>query len=195
VQAHRLHRITIITAVAALVAFARPGFAGTSWHADAGRSRLDFSGRQAGAEFTGTFHDFAADIVFDGADLESSRFDVRIDTASVDTADGERDEVIRGSDLFAVAEFPTARYVAAKFERLETDFVAHGELTLRGHSKAVPVRFRFVRDGGQARLVGSATFDRLDFGVGQGDWRDTEWVANRITVEFNLVLEPAQPAQ
>jgi hypothetical protein len=29
---------------------------------------------------------------------------------------------------------------------------------------------------------------RLDFGVGQGDWKSTEWVGNDVTVTFNLRL-------
>ena len=44
------------------------------------------------------------------------------------------------------------------------------------------------KDGG-AWLKGSATLKRLDFGVGQGEWKDTETVANDVKVRFALLLK------
>jgi hypothetical protein len=29
---------------------------------------------------------------------------------------------------------------------------------------------------------------RLDFGVGQGDWKSTEWVGNDVTVSYTVRL-------
>ena len=73
------------------------------------QSSITFVGTQAGAKFEGVFEKFTADIRFDPKDLATSRFDVQIDTASVNTKDGERDDIIRGGDhiLLRLGEPPS----------------------------------------------------------------------------------------
>ncbi|MDE2304668.1 MAG: YceI family protein [Gammaproteobacteria bacterium] len=153
-------------------------------------SHLDFTGTQAGAPFTAEFRRFRAAIVFSPDDLPHSRFDVVIDLASVDSKDHDRDTTIRGSDLFDVARWPTAHYVTSGFTRTAGGFAATGMLTLRGVSRPVPITFRFLTTQGGATLTGSAKLERLDFGVGQGDWKSTEWVGNDVRIDFSLVLVP-----
>jgi hypothetical protein len=31
---------------------------------------------------------------------------------------------------------------------------------------------------------------RLLFGVGQGEWKSTEWISDDVQVQFNLLLRP-----
>src|SRR5687767_12668011 len=81
-------------------------FAATQWSMQPKESKLTFVGEQAGAQFEGAFDKFSADIRFDPKDLAGSRFDVKIDTASVNTQDGERDDTIKSADLFDVKRFP-----------------------------------------------------------------------------------------
>ena len=40
-------------------------------------------------------------------------------------------------------------------------------------------------------LTGKTTIHRLDFGVGQGDWKSTEWVGTDVTVSYNVRLVAA----
>src|ERR1044072_2865238 len=102
--------LLVLTLVCGSVALAA-----TQWTLQPKESKLTFVGTQAGAEFVGTFERFTADIKFDPQDLAGSRFDVKIDTASVDTKDSERDDTLKSADLFAVSQFPAAHYVADKF--------------------------------------------------------------------------------
>ena len=37
-------------------------------------------------------------------------------------------------------------------------------------------------------LSGKTVVHRLDFGVGQGDWKSTEWVGNDVTVAYSVRL-------
>jgi polyisoprenoid-binding protein YceI len=166
-------------------------FAATQWTLQPKESKLTFVGTQAGAEFEGAFQRFTADIRFDPQDLAGARFDVKIETASVDSKDSERDDTIKSSDLFAVAQFPTAHYVADKFTAQGGNkFSGAGKLTLRNVTREVPIEFTFERKGASAWLKGSAQLKRLDFGVGQGDWKDTENVGNDVKVSFVLLLKP-----
>jgi polyisoprenoid-binding protein YceI len=160
------------------------------YSADPQQSRMEFTGVQAGAEFKGAFHKFSADIEFAPDALASSRFDVQIDLKSVDSMDKDRDTTIRGSDIFDVAHYPTAHYVTRSFTKTAAGYTAVGALTLRGVTKDVPIDFQFTQAAAGAKLEGTAKLKRLDFGVGQGDWKSTEWVSDAVKISFSLVLKP-----
>jgi polyisoprenoid-binding protein YceI len=164
--------------------------AATQWTLQPKESKLTFVGTQAGAEFQGAFERFTADIKFDPQDLAGSRFDVKIDMASVNTHDSERDDTIKSDDLFAAKLYPGARYVADHFTVKGSTYTGTGKLTIRNVTRDVPIEFTFEKKNGSAWLKGSAQLKRLDFGVGQGDWKDTEQVANAVKVNFVLLLKP-----
>ena len=172
------------------VVFLAAGAHAAGYVADPAGSKLEFVGVQAGAEFTGSFHKYTAAIDFAPDALASAHFDVQIDLTSVDSKDKDRDQTIRGSDIFDVAHFPMAHYVTKTITKTATGFSATGSLTLRGDTKDVPIDFQFVSTGPQAKLDGTAKLKRLDFGVGQGDWKSTEWVADAVKINFSLLLKP-----
>ena len=164
--------------------------AAASYTADPAQSRLEFVGVQAGAEFKGVFHKFTANVDFAPDALAGSRIDVQIDMNSVDSKDKDRDTTIRSKDIFDVARNPTAHYVTKTITKTAAGFSAVGSLTLRGVTKDVPIDFQFVPAGAGAKLTGSAKLNRLDFGVGQGDWKSTENVGDAVKINFSLVLKP-----
>lgn len=161
-----------------------------SYTADPAASRLEFAGVQAGAEFKGVFHKFSASIDFAPDALANAHFDVVIDMNSVDSMDKDRDGTMRGADVFDVAHFATARYVTRSFAKSGAGYTAIGALTLHGVTKDVPIEFKFATTAGGATLTGSAQLKRLDFGVGQGDWKNTDEVADPVKVAFSLNLKP-----
>ena len=82
-----------------------------------------------------------------------------------------------------------AHYVADKFTaKGGNKYSAAGKLTLRNMTRDVPIEFTFERKDGSAWLKGSAKIKRLDFGVGQGEWKDTSTVGNDVKVRFVLLL-------
>jgi polyisoprenoid-binding protein YceI len=187
-----MSRVATSFAILSLAGATVAGAAGsvTSYTADPIPSRLEFVGVQAGAEFKGTFHKFTAAVDFAPDALARSRFDVQIDLNSLDTKDKDRDKTMRSPDIFDIAHFPTAHYVTSSFTKTASGFSAAGTLTLHGVTKDVPIEFVFVPTPGIAKLEGTAKLKRLDFGVGQGDWKSTEWVADEVKVAFSLVLRP-----
>ena len=58
----------------------------------------------------------------------------------------------------------------------------------------LPITFQ-TKDGGGGKqmgyLTGRYTLKRLEYGVGQGDWKSTEWVKDDVVVTFSLKLQPA----
>jgi polyisoprenoid-binding protein YceI len=186
-----MRRVALVVAIFAAATAARAAGPATSYTADPGASRLEFIGVQAGAEFKGSFRKFTAAVDFAPDSLASARFDVQIDLNSLDTMDKDRDKTMRGPDIFDIAHFPTAHYVTRSFTKTAAGYSAVGALTLHGVTKDVPIDFQFVSAAGQSKIEGTAKLKRLEFGVGQGDWKSTEWVKDEVKVAFSLVLKPA----
>lgn len=158
--------------------------------ADAASGTLEFSAVQADARFSGSFRQFQVEFDFDPAQPAAGRLDVTVDTASIDTQDGERDEILRGPDFFSAAKYPQAVYHAERFERAGSGWRADGELTMRGKTRAVPVTFTLAPAGDATVMQGKANLKRLDFGLGQGEWASTEWVGDAVDIRFELRLVP-----
>ncbi|GAB2523213.1 YceI family protein [Lysobacter humi (ex Lee et al. 2017)] len=155
-------------------------------------STLTFTARYQGEAFTGRFPTFATRLSFDPAKLAQSRLDVTIPLAGATTADGERDSYLRGADFFNVAKFPQARFVATKFRALGGGrYVADGQLSLRGATRPVTLVFSWT-PGARPVLAGQAKIKRLDFGVGGGEWVDTDLIANEVAIATRVVLAPAK---
>jgi len=161
-----------------------------TYAADPASSRLEFTGVQAGAAFKGVFHQFTAAVDFDPAALAGAHIEVTIEVKSEDSGDKDRDDTMRGADIFDVSHFPTARYLTRSITRTATGFSAVGALTLHGVTKDVPIEFKFASTAAGATLSGTAELKRLDFGVGRGDWKNTDWVADAVKVAFSLNLKP-----
>jgi len=182
-------------AFAALLLAATATHAATAWTTDLAQSRLEFTATLAGGDFDGAFRHFKADIEFDPADLEGSRFRVEIETASADTGDADRDLALKGADFFAVERWPGARFSADRFVVLGNGrFEALGRLTIRDTSREVRLPFSFKpgADGTRAGLAGGTTIRRLDYGVGQGEWQDTQWLGDEVRIRFTLHLQRQQ---
>jgi polyisoprenoid-binding protein YceI len=170
--------------------------AATAWTVDPAHSQLTFHPRLAGGEFAGRFERFEATIRFDPADLAHSSLRVVVDLLGARTGDTDRDAALQGSDFFETARWPRATFTSTGIQSLaDGRYEARGKLTLRDATRDVRVQFRFdppAPSGGSARMAGSASLRRLGFGVGQGDWRSTEWLDDAVRVEFDLALHDAR---
>ena len=163
---------------------------------DAPRSLLRFSFVQAGANNTGHFSKFAADVTFAADNPAASKIDVVVDVTSLDTGDKERDDTLKGADLFSIAKFHDARFTTTRVTAAgPLRFDTLGKLTIRNVTKElrVPLTFQTKMEQGKnmGYMTGRVTIKRLDYGVGQGEWKSTEWVNDDVTVTFSLRLIPA----
>jgi polyisoprenoid-binding protein YceI len=159
---------------------------------DPAKSTLEFTFSQAGALNKGRFTRFTTVLDFSAGDPAASHLEVVVETNSLDTGDQERDDTLRGADLFSVKKFPQARFTAAQIVRAASGYEAVGKLTIRDSTRdlRVPLTLRTATEQGAnvCYLSGKVTVKRLDFGVGQGDWKATDQVANDVSVSFALRL-------
>lgn len=190
--------VTLIAATAAAAPAPAPATATavvTRYTLDQARSTLEFAFTQAGALNKGHFGRFPVSMDFSADNLAASRLEVGVEVNSLDTGDKDRDDTLRGADLFSVAKFPQAHFSASQIVKTAAGFEASGKLTIRGVSRdtRVPFTFRTAPEAGAmvGYMNGKLTIRRLDFGVGQGDWKATDQVGNDVTVSFALRLTAA----
>jgi polyisoprenoid-binding protein YceI len=158
-----------------------------------GAGSLKFSFVQAGAESQGAFKQFATELTWDPARPAAGSLAVTVQTGSLDTQDKDRDEMLRGGDLFDAKRYPTAQFVATSFAtRANGGLEAVGKLTLRGVTRdlRLPVTLKTSANG--IELSGAATINRLDYGVGQGEWQSTEWVGDEVKLQYQVPLTRAK---
>jgi polyisoprenoid-binding protein YceI len=166
--------------------------AGRHYTLDPAKSSLEFPFLQAGAKNTGRFPRFSVSLDFPGADPEGGHLEVTVEVAALDTGDKDRDETLRSEELFAVAKFPQAHFTATHIVKTPSGFDAEGPLTIRGVTRDIhlPLTFREAAEGGVTvgYMAGKTVVRRLDFGVGQGEWKATDQAGNEVTVSFALRL-------
>lgn len=177
-------------ALSGLLAFAT--MASAADYTQAAGSSLVFAGSYQGQAFTGRFPGFGTRLTFDPARLATSRLDVTIPLASATTANKDYDEQMRGDAFFDAGKYAQAHYVATTFRALGGGrYAADGILSLHGVSKPVTLTFTWT-PGTQPVLAGKASVNRLDFGIGSGDWADTSLIPNAIAISTKVVFTPTK---
>lgn len=187
---------TVVGSLTGPVASAAAPAPAVKYTLDPAGSMLRFSFEQAGAANNGRFGKFTSDITFSADNLNASKIDTTVDVTSLDTGDKERDDTLKGADLFDVAKFPKARFVSSKITLAGASrYEAQGKLTIRNVTKDVklPITFQTKQERGKlvGFMTGRLTIKRLEYGVGQGEWKSTEWVKDDVLVSFSLKLIPS----
>lgn len=188
-------RATTLLAAVCIAGTALAASAPVKYTLEPTASLLRFSFEQSGANNTGRFGKYTADVTFAADNLAASKIDVSIDTGSLDTGDKERDDTLKQAELLDPAKFPKARFVSSKITLVGAGrFEAQGKLTIRDVTKDIklPITFQTKDEKGKQMgfLTGRYSLKRLEYGVGQGDWKSTEWVKDDVLVTFSLKLSP-----
>ncbi|PCI55573.1 MAG: cytochrome B [Alphaproteobacteria bacterium] len=163
------------------------------WHIDIEDSLIGFEATQYGQGFEGSFKIARGQIFFDEARLGQSKLRIEIDISSVKTGSNDRDEQAISTEWFDVKAFPYAIFESHKFEKMSANhFLASGKLTLRGIT--VPIALLFILnidegDNGEnvAHMTAKLDLNRLDFGIGQGKWQNTDAIGAVVKLNISVV--------
>ena len=173
-------------ALAAILLFAaNPSFA-QNWQMMADQSNLGFTVTQMGSPIDGSFNSFDTEIRFDPAALDQASVRVIIDTASVDTGYGERDDAIRGKEWFDSENHPQAVFQSSGFAEEGDGYLVTGNLTIRDIAREIEMPVQIGIDGEQAVAQGEITIDRSDFSIGTGQWTSGATIGKEVTISFDV---------
>lgn len=164
-----------------------------SWKMVPEKSNLAFTAVQNHAPVTGTFSHFTGDIAFDPDQLATSHVRVVVNMDSVTAGYGEIASTLKTPDWFNSNAFPEAVFESKAFVHLQDNrYEAQGMLTIRG--QAVPLTLHITLAEYQpdaAHVTGDTTLNRTAFGVGQGEWKNTDVVEDNVKVHFDIHAVPA----
>jgi polyisoprenoid-binding protein YceI len=142
------------------------------WELDRAHTRLGFVARHLMVtKVRGSFGVFGGAITV-GERPEDSKVEVRVDTASIDTATKDRDNHLRSPDFLDVEKYPEITFRSTKVERVGTNSLqVEGDLTIRDvtHPVVLEAEFEGLTDDpwGNKRIgfTASTEIDREDWGM------------------------------
>lgn len=159
-------------ALAALLALAPSVHAADTWTIDKSHSEASFQVRHFVTNVRGRFTDFSGTVVADAQKPESSTVEFKIVTASIDTAEADRDKHLRSADFFDAEKFPEITFKSSSMKATGKDtYAVTGTLTMRGVAKQVTLPVSFlggVKDpwgNERAGFETNATLNRKDYGI------------------------------
>ena len=163
-----------------------PAAAEECYRADAQSGSVSFEVSQAGAPFHGKFGRFGGEVCL--VDGRAMRLDVWLDPATVDAGLPEIDAALKDKDFFAVDRYPRIVYTSNSVEARGSTQVAHGTLEIKGKHHDLDVPFRLQGEGTNSIVSGTLTLNRLAYGIGSGEWSNTQWLGGEVKVAFRATL-------
>jgi len=192
----RSTRTAYAIVLAALLSAATSAHAQRVTAVDTSKSTITFVSKQMNVPVEGKFGKFSAQLAFDPAQPSQGHVQVEVDLGSIDTGSEEANDEVKSKGWFDVKNYPTARFVSSSVKSLGAGrYEVAGKLTIKGRSKDVSAPFTFKSAGPGGVFEGSFALKRLDYGVGEGAWSDTDTVANEVQIKFRLSVASAGPRQ
>lgn len=174
-------------ALAALALAAGAGFA--QQRLLPAQSDIAFVSKQMGATVEGHFRKFDAQIAFDPKKPETSRIAFTVDLASASLGAPELEAEVAKAEWFNTKAFPQATFQSSTIKATGPGkFDITGKLSIKGNSQEVTVPVILTQAGGNTTASGGFVIKRLEFHIGDGDWKDPSLVANEVQVRLKLVL-------
>lgn len=159
------------------------------WAIDNNSSKLTFIATQNNAPVQGEFKKFDGKIKFNDTDLYNSEIEIVVDSASVFASYKDLVDALKMQDWLAPAQFPQATFKSKGLIKTADGYKTQGELTIRSKKQPQTIEFKLQEDKNELRSQGEFVINRLDFDLGQGEWKDTTEVKNEVKVKFDFHLK------
>jgi polyisoprenoid-binding protein YceI len=170
---------------------------GSDWQIDPNHSTIGFTVRHMGiSNVHGRFTKVSGAAHVDDNDASKDSVDATIETASVDTGVGARDNDLRSPSYFDAEKYPTITFKSKNVTKSGDGLKISGDLTIHGVTKEVTLDVDGpsapVKMGPNMRRGLSATtsVNRKDFGVGA----KTPGAMVGEEIKINLDVELTQKA-
>ena len=139
---------------------------------DKAHSEVTFQVRHLLTKVRGRFSDFTGTVRVDEEEPENSSVSLKIDAASIDTNNADREQHLRSDDFFAVQAYPTITFDSSRIAKTSAEtYDVTGTLTIRGVAREVTLPVTYLGTAkdpwGNARagFETELTINRKDFGL------------------------------
>jgi polyisoprenoid-binding protein YceI len=141
------------------------------YQVDPVHSTVGFTIRHFVSNVSGNFRDFDGMVHYDKAQLAAAKVELTVRAASIDTANGDRDNHLRSPDFFEVEKFPALSFTSTSVKPLDADTLeVTGDLTIHGVTQRVTMPIEVLGtlrtpNGEKAGFETGFTLDRKDYGI------------------------------
>lgn len=131
------------------------------------KSSVTFHIKNLGITVDGTLAGLKGEIRFDPTNLQESKIDASVETNTIDTDNGTRNDHLKSDSYFDAAKYPqiTVRSVSFK-HRSGKNYTGTFSLTIKNITKTVEIPFSYVETGNSESFKGNLQINRTDYGVG-----------------------------
>ena len=171
-----------------------------AWNIDTSHSEILFTVRHMMiSNVRGQFTKFNGTINLDEANPANSSVEVSIDVASINTRDEKRDGHLTSPEFFDAATYPHITFKSTSVEKTgDNTGKIHGDLTIKGVTKAVTLDTTFVGKAKSPWGTTSAGFNastkinRTDFGLTWNVALETGGILVGEEITINIELEAVE---
>lgn len=175
----------------------------SAWDIDTVHSSVGFTVRHLViSKVHGRFARWSGSLVLDDARPENSRVEARIEAASIDTHEPQRDAHLRSSDFFDTDKHPAIEFRSSRIEQAGGQrYQVAGDLTIAGVSRPVRLevealgRAKDPWGGERAGFSARTTIDRRDFGLIWNQALEAGGVVVGEKVEIGIEIEAVKRAE
>ncbi len=114
-----------------------------------------------GGDPSGQFGGIKGTVNFDPNDLATSKFDVTLDVATINTGNGMKNTHAKSAKWFDAEKYPTIQFTSSAITKAAAGYEAKGTLNIHGVQKDVVIPFTFEDN----IFKGSFTINRLDYNI------------------------------
>lgn len=155
---------------------------------DSAKSSVVVTFKQEGVAVPANFKNISGTIDFDPANPASGKANIAVALASFDLGEPEYNKEVQKKPWFNSAQFPQATFVSSEIKSLGAGKLSVlGKLTIKGKALDVTVPVTFKQEAGAKIFEGQLPIKRLYFNIGEGEWKDTDILADEVVIKFKAV--------
>lgn len=170
------------------------------WTIDAAHSEIGFSVKHMMiSKVKGSFTSFDATVEANEEDLNDALIDFKIDVASINTNNTDRDNHLRSADFFDAEKFPHITFKANDIVKKGDEYELTGDITIKDVTRPATFEVEYGGKGTNPWGVEVVAFsaegkvNRKDFGLTWNQALETGGVMVGEDIKISLALE-ANPA-
>ncbi|MDB6060079.1 MAG: signal peptide protein [Verrucomicrobiaceae bacterium] len=150
-------------------------------------SAIEITFKQEGVPVSAKFNDFSGSIDYDPANIAAAKAQLVVQLTSFDIGDDAYNKEVQKKTWFDTTQFPQATFTSASIKALGADKLqAQGKLVIKGRSQDITVPITLKQNGNIKIFSGSLPIKRLYFNIGDGEWRDTDVLADEVIIKFSI---------
>jgi polyisoprenoid-binding protein YceI len=169
---------------------------------DKNHSDASFQVRHFVSNVRGRFSDFSGTINADAAKPEASSVEFTIKTASIDTAQPNRDKHLQSADFFDAEKFPEITFKSTSVKSTgKNKFDVTGNLSMHGVTKQVTLPVTYLGSVGSGKdakhgFETTVVVNRKDYGIVWNKAMDAGgfMLGDDVTVSVNIEANPPKVA-